>query len=152
MNIFRTDSQVALNTLLVAAMETLDHYRDAVEMVETNFGHIFGDIGKLRRELIHRLKDAVRASGDLPAVPDPDKEAGEMLLHRIAAMIKSSYAVDILEQRIEGEKKLADLIVEAQTTDAGAQYAILLDEFARHVSETISQLQALHSKFVDQNE
>lgn len=151
MNIFRTDGQVALNSLLVAAMETLDHYRDAVELVEPNIGQLFGDIAKQRRALIHRLKDAVRASGDLPAVPDPDKEAGEMLLHRVAALIKSNYTADILEQRITGEKKLADIIAEAQTTEAGAQYARLLDEFALHISETTSQLQSAHTQLMDQN-
>lgn len=152
MNFLRTDDQVALNSLLVAALETLDHYRDAAELAETNLGQLFRNIDRQRRNFIHRLKEAVRASGNLPAVPDPDKEASEMLLHHVAALIKNSYDVDILEQRIKGEIKLADLIIEAQTIAPDAPHTTLLDEFAEHISDTITQLQSMHTKLIAQKE
>ncbi len=150
MNFFRTDGQAALNTLLVTARETLDHYRDAAELVEAQVGQIFRDISLHRRAFIHRLEDAVRASGILPAVPDPDKEAGEMLLHHVAALIKDHYENDILDQRIAGEEKLAQLVIEATATDTEARS--LLDEFAAHVAETIAQLQALRVTVINEDE
>lgn len=148
MSFIRTDGQAALNSLLVAARETFDHYRDAAELVEANLGQIMRSIGGQRREFIHRLEDAVRASGDLPTMPDPDKEAGEMLIHHIVALIKSHYAADIIEQRIEGEKNLAALIIEAQATELDQASNKLLDEFALHVSEIFTQLQRLQTQLI----
>lgn len=152
MNFFRTDGQAALNILLVATRETLDHYLDAVDLVEANLVKLFGEISAQRRGFIHRLEDAVRAAGDLPAVPDPDKEAAEMLLHHVAAFIKSDYVGEILEQRIEGENKLADLVSKAKATELEAPTTVLLDEFALHVSETIKQLQFMYKHIVAQQE
>ncbi len=152
MNFFRTEGQAALNTLLVAARETLDHYRDVAELVETHLGQIFRGIAAQRRGLIHRLEDAVRASGDLPAVPDPDKEAAVMLLHHVAALIKPHYAGDIIEQRVEGEKKLADLVAAAQATELDAPPTVLLNDFAQHISETITQLQSRPTQVIAQEE
>lgn len=144
MNFFRTEDQAAFNALLVAARETLDHYRDAVEMVDQNLGEMFRGIGARRREFIHRLEGAVRALGDLPAVPDPDKESGEMLLHHVAALFQNDYAGDILNQRIEGEKKLADLVREVQTSELDASHKGLLQELDLHIADTITQLQSVH--------
>ncbi|MES2674561.1 MAG: DUF2383 domain-containing protein [Pseudomonadota bacterium] len=152
MNFFRTDGQAALNTLLVTTRETLDHYRDAIELVDANLAQLFRDISEQRRGFVCRLEEAVRASGTLPSVPDPDKEAAEMLLHHVAALIKSQYARDILEQRIEGETKLADLVIEAQTTALDSPPISLLNEFAQHISNTIAKLQSLHSQVAAQDE
>lgn len=146
MKFFRTDDQAALNTLLVAARETLDHYRDAAELVDENLAQIFRGISRQRRIFIHRLEDAVKASGTLPAMPDPDKEAAEMLLHHVAALMKSDYAGDILQQRIEGEKKLVGLVIEAQATELKAPSTILLNDFIQHISETTSQLESMLTK------
>lgn len=143
MNFFRTDDQVAFNTVLVAARETLDQYRDAEELVDQNLGEIFRGIEKKRREFIHRLEDAVRALGDLPAVPDPDKESGEMLLHHVAALFKNDYSEDIINQRIEGEKNLANLVKEINMEGLDASHQNLLQEFDVHIAETILQLQSV---------
>ncbi|MES2822791.1 MAG: DUF2383 domain-containing protein [Pseudomonadota bacterium] len=152
MNFFRTDGQAALNTLLVTTRETLDHYRDAMELVDTKLAELFRDICGQRRSFVHRLETAVRASGTLPAVPDPDKEAAEMLLHHVAALIKSHYARDLLEQRIEGEKKLAALVIEAQTAELDSPPTTLLNDFAQHISDTDAKLQSLQTQVSAQEE
>jgi hypothetical protein len=157
MNFFRTDDQAALNTLLVTTRETLDHYRDAIELVDANLAQLFRDISRERRGFVYRLEEAVRASGTLPSVPDPDKEAAEMLLHHVAALIKSHYARDILEQRIEGEKKLAELIIAAQVITAGSAEldsppTDLLNDFSQHISDTIRLLQSMQAQVTTQEE
>ena len=144
MNFFRTEDQAAFNTLHVATRETLDHYRDAVELVDQSIGKIFRDIGAMRRGFVHRLEEAVRALGDLPAVPDPDKESGEMLLHHVAALFQHDYAADVFHQRIEGEKKLANLVKETQTDSLDESHRNLLQELDVHIAETITQLQSAH--------
>jgi hypothetical protein len=140
MSILRTDGQAALNDLLKAARETIDHYRDATELVDQNSADIFRAIARERRDFISRLEDAVRASGSLPRVPDPDKEAGEMLIHHVAAMIKSDYAPDVFVQRIEGEESLAEQVTEAKNTEIEIPTSRLLEDFAHHIAETITRL------------
>ena len=146
MSIFRTDEQAALNNLLKAARETLDHYRDATELVETNHAQLFRNIAQQRRDFVTRLEEAVRMAGDLPVVPDPDKETGEMLIHHVAALLKSDYDADVIEQRIEAEKNLADLTAEAKNTEFEIPDVNLRDDFASHVSDTIAQLQHAHTQ------
>jgi hypothetical protein len=128
----------------VAARETLDHYRDAEKLVDQNLDEVFRGIEAKRREFIHRLEDAVRALGDLPAVPDPDKESGEMLLHHVAALFQNDYSGDIINQRIESEKKLADLVKETHTDGLDASHQNLLQEFDVHIAETIKQLRSVN--------
>ena len=152
MNIFRTDGQAALNSLIKAARETLDHYRDAIELVEENHAQLFREISQQRHNFIHRFEDAVRASGSLPAVPDPDKEAGEMLIHHVAALIKTDYAPDIFEQRIDSEKNLANELAEAKDTELKTSHANLLSDFEHHIVDTIKRLQHEHEKLVAQAE
>jgi hypothetical protein len=151
MSFIRTDGQAALNSMLKAARETLDHYRDGAGLDE-NIAQLFRDISRQRREFIRRLEDAVRATGDLPSVPDPDKEAGEMLIHHVAAMIKDNYAADLVEQRIEDEKELADQAIEAKDTELKTSHTSLLNEFSAHITETITRLESVHAQLVRQEE
>jgi hypothetical protein len=152
MSILRTDGQAALNSLLKAARETLDHYRDATELVDETIANLFRDILRERRGFILRLEDAVRATGSLPTVPDPDKEAGEMLLHHVAAMIKSDYAPDAVAQRIEGEENLAEQINEAKNAKNEIPNFNVLEDFEHHIARTIARLKAAQDQLPTQHE
>lgn len=65
---------------------------------------LISDIAQQRRNFIRRLENAVRASSDLPTMPDPDKEDRGMLIHDVAALLEGNYAADLMQQLIEGEK------------------------------------------------
>jgi hypothetical protein len=145
MSFIRTDQQAALNDLLVAIRETNDHYRDAVELVNQEaVGNELLGIARYRETFITRLEQAVRESGDLPAVPDPDREAGAMLIHHVTALLKDDVVTDVLEQRLEGEKNLANLIAEGQAVSLEKSHHELLDEISQHIARTIEQLQSIH--------
>ena len=152
MNFIRTDSQAALNSLLKNTRETLDHYKDAAELVDDGYAQLIRDIARERRIFIRHLEDAVRASGSLPTVPDPDKEAGEMLIHHVAAMIKSNYAPDVFEQRIEGEKNLTALVDEAKKTEIETAHINLLNDFTAHIEETMARLQSAQAELPSHSE
>ena len=154
MNFFRTDSQAALNSLIKAARETMDHYDDATTLVKQNdipaldYAQLFSDIATQRQDFISHLEDAIRAIGDLPAAPDADKEAGAMLIHHVAAMLKNNYAADIILQRITAEENLTNLIAEAKTVEPNAPYTTLLNEFSQHIAETLTRLRAVHQQLM----
>ena len=107
MNLLRTDKEVALNDLLVASRETVDHYQDAVEYLnDDHITPVLRMIMQERQGFIQRIEQAIRALGDLPSVPDPDRETGEMLLHHVTAALSSDTATQILEQRINAQRAL----------------------------------------------
>lgn len=144
MSIIRTDKEVALNDLLVASRETVDHYRDAAEFLEdVKITSILREIADQREPFVARLTHAVRALGDLPSMPDPDKETGAMLLHHAGAFLSDDYATEVLQQRIEAEQHLAELIEAGRAVGLEEECETLLDEISEHVARTNNQLQQL---------
>ena len=144
MTFIRTDQQAALNNLLVAVRETNDHYRDSAEIIhEENIKKTLRNIARQREPFLTRLEEAVRAVGDLPAVPDPDREAGAMLLHHVTALIKDDYIDDVVTQRLEGEKNLSAIVAEGQKTSLSAPHQNLLNDISHNIRRAIEQLQSM---------
>lgn len=148
MNLIRSDKEVALNDLIVATRETVDHYRDAVEFLEDeNLKRVFSTIANQREGFIERLENAVRALGDLPSVPDPDKEAGTMLLHHAGALLTGDYNPKVIEQRLAAEQHLEELITNGRSAGLEAYCATLMDHLDEHVEQVIKQLEALRTQY-----
>lgn len=144
MTFLRTDKEVALNDLLIASEETIDHYRDAAEFLEdANIVHAFKAIVLQRESFIAGLTKAVRALGDLPSMPDPDKETGVKLMHRAGAFLSENHVAEILRQRIESELQLTDFVEAGREAGLDGSCSTLLDEMAEHVAQTIAQLKDL---------
>lgn len=140
-----SDTEVALNELLVACRESIDHYQDATELVESPvIAETFLGIVKGRKLFLARLESAIRELGDLPSVPDPDKEAGEMMLHHLGAALSADYTNDALAQRISAEEHILTLINAARTTDPNPSCTRLLNDLSKHSEETIEKLTAHH--------
>lgn len=144
MSIIRSDKEVALNDLIVACGESVDHYRDAAGFLEeADLARVFTSIADQRETFVTRLANAVRALGDLPSVPDPDKEAGAMLLHHAGALLVDDYAADVIAQRIEAEQHLVELINAGRAAGLNDHCGTLLDQLDEHVQHVIRQLQQL---------
>lgn len=138
-----SDIEVSLNELLVACRESVDHYHDATELVErSDIVQTFLDIVKNRKLFLTRLESAIRELGDLPAVPDPDKEAGEMALHHLGAAVSEDYTDEALTQRINAEEHILTLIDAANVTEANESCTKLLNDLSKHIDETIKMLNA----------
>lgn len=138
-----SDNEVALNELLVACRESIDHYQDAIDLVESSdVAKIFMGIVKNRKLFLNRLASAIRELGDLPSVPDPDKEAGEMMLHHLGAALSTDYTNEALTQRIKAEEHILTLIHAARSTDPNQPYITLLSDLSIHIEEAINTLAA----------
>lgn len=146
MNLLRTDKEVALNDLLVASRETADHYQDALEYLGDHpITPTLRDIMQARLSMIERIEQAVRALGDLPSMPDPDRETGEMLLHHVTAALASDSATEILEQRIKAERHLLALLQACNDVGLDSDQPQLLQEMAQQVHEVITRLEQLEA-------
>jgi len=136
-----SDTEVALNEILVACRESVDHYEDAIKLVENpSITERFQKIATQRKMFFKRLSAAIRELGDLPSVPDPDKETGEMILHHLGAALTPDYTSELLAQRIEREQQLLELIRNARDTDANETCRVLLDDLSTHVNDAITLL------------
>jgi hypothetical protein len=144
MSILRTDKEVALNDLLVASRETIDHYQDAIEYLDDGtIAAILREIIAQREPLIARIETAIRALGDLPSVPDPDKETGEMIIHHVSAALSSDTAHEVVEQRIKADYHLAELIQACRDVGLADDQGALLDALAAHLTDTLQKLNQL---------
>ena len=146
MNLLRTDKEVALNDLLVASRESIDHYQDAVEYLD--YDHVTPVLRMIMQErlgFIERIEQAIRALGDLPSVPDPDRETGEMLLHHITAALSSDTATQILEQRLKAERHLLELVQVCRAAGLDDEHGPLLRELEQQIHTAIEGLDALEA-------
>ena len=146
MNLLRTDKEVALNDLLVASRETADHYQDALEYLDDHpITPALRDIMQERLSVIERIEQAIRALGDLPSMPDPDRETGEMLLHHVTAALSSDSATEILEQRIKAERHVLALLQACNDVGLDSDQPQLLQEMAQQVHRVITRLEQLEA-------
>ena len=146
MNLLRTDKEVALNDLLVASRETIDHYQDAVEYLnDDHITPVLRMIMQERQGFIQRIEQAIRALGDLPSVPDPDRETGEMLLHHVTAALSSDTATQILEQRIKAERHVLELVQACHAAGLDDAHGQLLVEMEQQIHSAIERLDALEA-------
>ena len=140
---FLSDTEVALNELLVACRESVDHYQDAIKLVEDpEIANHFQSIASQRKIMCTQLGGIIRELGDLPTVPDPDKEAGEMIIHHLGAALSPDYTNDALTQRLDAEENIIQLIANARGTDMKDAHNNFLDQLAIHIQDTIRILSA----------
>jgi len=138
-----SDIEVALNELFVACRESIDHYKDAAELVgQPDIAKIFLDIANNRKLFLTRLASAIKELGDLPSVPDPDKEAGEMMYHHLGAALSADYTNEALTQRVKAEENILTLIHAARTTEPNPSCSTLLTDLSIHIEEEIKRLTA----------
>ncbi|MGD8176349.1 hypothetical protein [Marinimicrobium sp. ARAG 43.8] len=147
MNLIRTDLQTALHDLYTALEESADHYYDAADFVESaTASQLFKSIAQERDQLADALERVIRDSGDMPAPPNDEKEAGEQLLHRLHSFFSADQTADVIEQRLEAEARLDQVLKDNRALDTGAPYAEWDEKVSRHVVETRRQLERARSQ------
>jgi hypothetical protein len=144
MSLLRSEQQLVLNDVLVAFEKSVDHYRDAANFLSlVPPGETLRRIARERDRLVQRLIQAVHAAGDLPSVPDEDRESVEKLYHRLHAGLSRDEVKDVLQQRLEAERALGDTVAEARGAGWADNQAALLGDLERHVQAATARLQDL---------
>lgn len=151
MTIIRTEQQVALHDLLVAAEKSEDLLRDAaVFLDDARMEHELGQLADRRDTVVRDLKAAIIALDDIPSAPDPDAESAEKLLHHISAMFAGERSREAtLRQRIATEEQLGALLAEVQNRNLGEQFDEVLYEFKESIREVTLHLQQLLRRCAD---
>lgn len=138
-----SETEVALNEVLVACRESIDHYEDAINLInDDDKAALFRSITNQRQSLIERLATAIRELGDLPSEPDPDKETGSIIIEHLGASLVADDAEYIVSHRIKAEENLQSLIDNAREMEAelNESHRALLLDLSKQVDETIKAL------------
>ena len=135
------DTQVAINDLLAALQESLEHYADALERIDSAaLRERLDGVVAARRDDVDCLAGIVRDAGDLPRAPSADRQE----LHRLVTHVKAALTDDetrvLLDDRIEDEKRLGSLAAEALRQDLGADARACVERIGAHSDEARARL------------
>ena len=152
MSLLRTDLQMALNDLHVTLMESADYYSDAAGFLEGDAHQTLCEqlqrLAEERSALAGKVEAAIRQSGDLPSVPDADRETGGEWLQRLEAVLDEDQAEHILAQRLEAEDNLLQELSAYTMAPVRESHHDIYQQVIDHVRMAREQLQALRGKGV----
>ncbi|MAO39354.1 MAG: hypothetical protein CMK70_03760 [Pseudohongiella sp.] len=142
MSILRNDLQVALNNLHVALIASDEDYRDAAEFVsDSAVKELFMQLAESRQVLEKSVAVAIRASDDLPSVPDPDRQTGQHLLQRLEAAFSADQTVEVIEQRLAEESQLEQLLNDDDMSVIDKEFPSLRSECKASIKEAKEKLE-----------
>ena len=152
MSLLRTDVQMALNDLHVALMESADYYRYAADFLA---GPVHQDLcqelqrfSEERSAVAGQVEATIRQTGDLPSVPDDDRETGTEWLQRLGAVLDENQATHVLSQRLEAEEYLLQMLTDYTMAPVQQSHYSLYQQVQQHLQATCEQLRDLRSKGV----
>ncbi|WP_250462367.1 hypothetical protein [Microbulbifer litoralis] len=141
MSLIRNETQTALGQLHIALQHSADCYRHTAEFLDdASVGGQFIDIAAGRERLAARVAEAIRATGDLPSEPDPDRETGEQLLSRLRSLFSADQVQEVTEQRLEADRELAAQLDGGELAVLEDEYGPLMADCREAVKETIAAL------------
>lgn len=145
MSVLRTPEQVALQDVLLACRESAHHLDDAADFAESErVEGVLRELADQRRADIAELEDAIRATDDLPAADDPDRESAAELVHRLRAGLSADNPLaDFIRQRADSEAELRQLIEERAGEDLSPPQRQLLADLAGRVAAARRRLEGL---------
>ncbi|HEY7885873.1 MAG TPA: hypothetical protein VIC08_13095 [Cellvibrionaceae bacterium] len=146
MPLLRTDLQMALNDLHVTLLESADYFRDAAEFLgggqNQSAGNFLESLADERYQLAERIEAAIRDTGDLPSVPDTDRETGNELWQKLEALMDDDKTAHILAQRLEAEEAIQQELESDAMDVFRSGYHKLYQAVVEHVQSAIARLQA----------
>ena len=138
------DEQAAINELVAACRESVDHYEDAAGQVDdAALVELFASVRSARLETVESLSRCVRESGELPRAAHADKEHFEQLATRVKAAFSSDTQGVFLDARIADEKRLEDLAREASRLDLAAEARDCVEALHSQARDARGRLESL---------
>lgn len=131
---FRSEAQVALDDLQLACRHAAGLYEeDAAIIGNAPLAELFRELGAQRSRMADRLERQQRRLGDLPSVPDEDRETLTHLKDRLQAQLSRDEYRTLLDNRLQTEHELEYLVDRALTQELPAPARSLLEDVRRQV-------------------
>lgn len=139
-----SDTEVALNEILVACQQSIDYYEDTLTGIRDEKSiRTINNILEQRKQFSTDLEEIILDLGSLPSAPDPDKETGELIIEKVAASLSENDTNYIIANRIEAEKHILSLLDLTKNSDLKEPHQRVLDNLTTQVKQTIKELTAL---------
>lgn len=137
----RDERQIAIDEVVVACRESIDHYNDAAEHVDDDvLGLLFTKIAADRRRLARQLESCQRAAGELPRAPDADRETFQQLYTNAKAALFDDGRDVFLQARLESEMELDSRLHEARAMNQPDDIRACLDAIQKDVDDARAKL------------
>lgn len=141
--LFRDDKQAALNLVETLCQECAGAYAAAATQVkDAALAAQFQQAHARLQQCAAQLAPHIRALGDLPNEPDPDRETVENVVERVRNFLTGDADANVLAHRIEADHKLQDALVEARGQALHNDTLALLDEIATSLEQIHMQFKA----------
>ncbi|WP_226704403.1 hypothetical protein [Microbulbifer elongatus] len=141
MSLMRSDRQVALNDLHLAMRESADLYESTAGFLqEPGASALCKALAAERLRLAEQLEREIRAEGELPREPDPDKEAAEQLQQRLETLFAESQVAGVISHRLEAERALWAFVQSDELNILEGESARLLADCRQSVRDAQDKL------------
>lgn len=118
MNWIRTESEQALQALLISIEHAIHFYQTVAEWEDAEpITSLFVKLTEERKALQDELERALKLEGDLPTAVDPDREAVQLLIQEAEVLISDDRQQKIAEEALEVEKEIEKHLQEAEAAD-----------------------------------
>ncbi|MBN7798604.1 hypothetical protein [Parahaliea mediterranea] len=112
MSILRDDRSVARQEVLESGWSCVDHLDELATSIDNPaLERPLAALATAKRDLLEELAAAVRRAGELPVLPDRDRETLEEFVDRVSGwLVDGGSPRALLRPRLEAEQRLAELI------------------------------------------
>lgn len=139
--LLRDDKEMAINDVEMLCVEAADHYAAAAGKVQdAAAATLFSELALQHRQFAAALARHIRASGDLPQQPDPDREAVVDVLTGLKGLLRGDLRSTLLDDRMHGEETIAAAVRTALPQDVGADLRALLQQVLAHTESARHRL------------
>lgn len=144
--LLRDDRQMAVSDVETLCIEAAERYAAAaVKAHETALAGLFAELAQEHRQFAAELARHIRASGDLPQPPDPDKEAVAEMLTGLKGLLRGDVHDTLIDERERAEQALAGAARAALQHAHGADLQALLQAILAHAESVKGRLAALRA-------
>jgi uncharacterized protein (TIGR02284 family) len=141
--LLRDEKEMALNDVETLCAEAADHYAAAASRAqEAALVTLFGELAQHYRQFAAALAGHIRASGDLPQQPDPDREALVEVFTGIKGLLRGDPRSALIDEREQGEDAIAGAARDALAQDVQPDLHALLQEILAHTAAAKHRLGA----------
>jgi hypothetical protein len=138
-----TPAEAALAEIGSFCRESADLYRDAASLAQSvPLRDMFAALASRHDEAAARIEARIRAHGDLPRMPDPEREALGELATRVKRVFAADEADVLIDERVAGEQQLAEWVDRALALDHDAATRECLADVQRLVHDALARLAA----------
>ncbi|MDX1711728.1 MAG: hypothetical protein R3316_11400 [Rhodovibrionaceae bacterium] len=140
----RDDKDVALDEVFEAGAVVVDGYRQAAELSESDDSRsAFERLAARRQATLDDLRARLLENDQLPADPDPEREALGLFIERVRALLSPEPSATVVEDRKAEERKLKHTVEKALGFDHSPDVAAKLNALSEEAEAALEELESL---------